>query len=114
MNEFSFISARDAHARANQSEVAAQKWLKLIEPLIIKAADANEFSIMHHLDTIDVSFGARLPDLEPKIKGAVSMLREMGYNVTYAVYGDRFVPRGLQDDDGNGPMYQSIGLKISW
>lgn len=113
-SEFKFITAREARERANLSEVAAQKWLKSIEPQIMKAADSNEFSLTFHLDCVDVTFSQRLPDLKPEIKGAVSMLKDMGYNVRYTVYGDRYVPRGLQDDDGKGPMHQNSGLIISW
>ena len=69
-SEFKFITAREARERANLSEVAAQKWLKSIEPQIMKAADSNEFSLTFHLDCVDVTFSQRLPDLKPEIKGA--------------------------------------------
>ena len=114
MEEFSFISAKDARERANQSEIAAQKWLKNIEPQIIKAADANEFRFTFHMDAVDVTFAARLPDLPPQIKHAIVILEHLGYGVNYCTYGERYVPRGLQDEAGEGPLYQNIGLVISW
>lgn len=114
MSEFSFITAAEVRDLCRNSQVAAEQFLKQIEQKIVDAAKANQGSYMHHIDAIDVSFNTRLPELEPKLKNACEILKRLGYQVSYTVYGDRYVPRGLQDDDGNGPMYQNCGLKISW
>ena len=114
MSEFAFITAAQVRDLARNSQVAAEQFLKQIEQKIVDAAKANQGSYMHHIDAIDVSFNTRLPELEPKLKNACEILKRFGYNVDYTVYGDRYVPRGLQDGDGNGPKYQNCGLKISW
>lgn len=35
------------------------------------------------------------------------------YKVAYERYGEAYVPRGLADDDGNGP-HSNYGLIVSW
>lgn len=41
-------------------------------------------------------------------------LKKLGYTASIGVSGDKYVPRGLADDDGAGPMYQNYGIHIGW
>ena len=41
-------------------------------------------------------------------------LIQLGYKAAYFPVGDSYVPRGLQDDDGNGPLTTVWNLTIGW
>lgn len=47
-------------------------------------------------------------------RSVVTRLRELGYGAVIGLYGDKYVPRGLQDDNGEGPVHQNYGIHISW
>lgn len=39
---------------------------------------------------------------------------KLGYGAKMEIYGDKYVPRGLADDDGHGPEHQNYSLTIRW
>lgn len=41
-------------------------------------------------------------------------LQKLGYAVRFMNYGDSYVPRGMADDAGNGPLYVNYGISIGW
>ena len=42
-------------------------------------------------------------------------LKALGYVVTWqGAYGESYVPRGLADDDGNGPKHINYGMTVGW
>lgn len=53
--------------------------------------------------------------ITPLIEHILNYYKNMGYKATYekkSQFG--YVPRGLQDDDGNGKIYYNWEVKISW
>lgn len=36
------------------------------------------------------------------------------YNGTWESESESYVPRGLADDDGDGPSYTNYGIRITW
>ena len=43
-----------------------------------------------------------------------SKLRELGFNVTMGWNGNEYIPRGLAELDGDGPLHRNYGYHISW
>lgn len=41
-------------------------------------------------------------------------LIDNGYFVSFTKSKETYVPAGLRDDDGNGPLYVNVNLVISW
>ena len=44
----------------------------------------------------------------------IERLRDAGYDVCFAPFSDAYVPKGLQDDDGKGPLYVNWCIVIDW
>mgnify|MGYP003329660684 CR=1 FL=1 len=45
-------------------------------------------------------------------KGVMAKLQTLGYTTRIDLYGDYYVPRGLQNDDGGGPEHCNYGMII--
>lgn len=56
----------------------------------------------------------RLPELSALEKKALEELGKLGYCAQYLFYGEAYVPRGLADDEGNGPSYRNYGIVVTW
>ncbi len=52
--------------------------------------------------------------ITPLEKAVITKLKELGYTAKIENYGDKYVPRGLADDDGNGPSHRNYGFIIGW
>lgn len=44
----------------------------------------------------------------------IDALQKNGFSAKMEIYDEGYVPRGLADDDGNGPIYQNYALTIRW
>ena len=44
----------------------------------------------------------------------MSKLISLGYVVKLMKYGGTYIPRGLSDDNGDGPTYINYGLCVGW
>lgn len=64
-----------------------------------------------------------LVDCEPAYKNiqptafnlrVMDALKGLGYTVRFGFDGDAYVPRGLADDQGLGPMHRNYGYTIGW
>ena len=53
-------------------------------------------------------------DPTPLIKAVVDELKKLGYSAKFGAYGDNYVPRGLADDSGEGPIHTNYGILIGW
>ena len=47
-------------------------------------------------------------------QGVVETLKELGYVVSIEQDGASYVPRGMADDEGDGPEYTNYGFHIGW
>lgn len=89
---------------------------KVIIPEILReveeAAKEGKTSVQIYIDAID-SWSTWVNT--PEMIRVSSKLESLGFKVTIERYGDKYIPRGLQDDyNGTGPMYQNYGYVINW
>lgn len=105
------ISAKEAKALYDASGKEAEQILLTIEPKIIDASNRGERKVFIHLDASEVGCLVAPTALQTQI---IDKLIALGYRVQFASHGESYVPRGLSDDDGNGPRYTNLGFIIQW
>ena len=105
------ISAKDARVLYDQSGAEAEKFLTQIEPLIVEAANTGKCNIFFHLGSEETSRAIKPTPLQSQV---MDKLHALGYRVQFFRQGETYVPRGLADDDGNGPMHSNFGFAIHW
>jgi len=108
------ITAKEAKELYDKSGAEVDVYLKnRVEKEVVKAAEGGKrITVIHlgskgmfdHLDQI----------ITPLQKAVVDKLKELGYRAEIKLYGESYVPRGLADDDGNGPSHQNYGIQIIW
>lgn len=105
------ISAKEALELYNNSLYTLQRYLEdNFHSGIRQAAMDGKKQYFHCIDCCSSTL-PKMSDLEYKVVGE---LQKLGYKVNYTFYGDKYVPRGLADDDGNGPEHQNYGILVSW
>ena len=108
------ITATQAKQLYDESGAEVEQYLKFsIEPQVIEAAKAGKRTVTIHLNSLE-PYGRLDQVVTPIQRAVVSKLKELGYRATIELYGDRYVPRGLADDNGNGPEHQNFGILIGW
>lgn len=105
------ITAVEAKELYDTSGVEADRILNQIEPIIIKAATAGERSCFVYIDSIEIHRNITVTALQEQV---LNKMQKLGYRISVAKYGSTYVPRGLSDDDGNGPKYENYGYSIHW
>ena len=108
------ISAKEAKELYDKSGHEVEDYLKYnLEKRIIDAANSGKRYIFIQINCIEN--WKQLHHVTTPLHNAVcTRLKELGYIATITKYGDSYVPKGLADDDGNGPLYTNYGFKISW
>jgi hypothetical protein len=108
------ITAKEAKELYDKSGQEVADYLKhTVEKEVVKAAEGGKRNTIIHL-------GSKGPYeyldsmVTPLQKTVVWKLKELGYHADIKLYGDSYVPRGLADDDGNGPSHQNYGIHIGW
>lgn len=105
------ISAKEALQLHNDSLVALERYLlDNFHSQIRQAAMQGNRSYTFNIGSAEYS----APRLEPLQQKVFDELKKHGYAVSYGFYGEGYVPRGLADDDGNGPMYRNYGITVTW
>lgn len=107
------ITAAEAKTLYDQSGVEVDKYLHYkIEPEVKAAATSGKRTVFHFIGSRDVFTHPRPDPLQTRI---IEKLRALGYTVQWLdSEGESYVPRGLADDDGNGPSYTNYGIRITW
>lgn len=107
------ITAAEAKTLYDQSGVEVDKYLHYkIEPEVKAAATSGKRTVFHFIGSRDVFTHPRPDPLQTRI---IEKLRELGYTVQWVeTEGESYVPRGLADDDGNGPSHTNYGIVITW
>lgn len=107
------ITAAEVKTLYDQSGVEVDKYLsQKIEPEIKAAATSGNRTVFHFIGSRDVFTHPRPDPLQTRI---IEKLRALGYTVHWLdSEGESYVPRGLADDDGNGPSYTNYGIRITW
>lgn len=110
------ITAKEAKVLYDQSGAEVDQFLKnSVEKEITDAAKAGKRTVTIYLDSYEwPGYRGFNHDITPLQMAIVVKLKELGYSAEIKSYGDCYVPRGLADDDGNGPMYQNYGIHIGW
>ncbi len=115
------ITAAQALELVKRSDAEVEKCLALIGPAVEEAAKAGRrilplSSIMQLTNVEDVSFHAQrapgaLTEFQTKL---ITALKGFGYMAALQPHGQPYVPRGLSDDEGNGPKYQHYTIIVRW
>lgn len=107
------IDAKSAKQLYDQSEGQVQTYLDTkLDKAIKDAAAAGKRSIFHDMGSEEVF---RTVEPTPIQKQIMVKLTELGYTVKFVPkHGDKYVPRGLANDNESGPSYQNYGIQINW
>lgn len=108
------ISAKEAKTLYAQSDAAVDAFVaRNIEPLVIEAAKTGKRTIFIYRGSGRGYESPRQPDAVEST--AITRLLELGYAAVWkSREGDGYVPLGLADDDGNGPIVFNYGIQINW
>ena len=108
------ITAQEAKQLYNQSGAEVEQFLKSeVEPKVIDAAKRGKRSTFIFLGSTG-PYEYVGPKLTPLNRAVWDKLIKLGYEARIVFDGEKYVPRGLADDDGNGPEHQSYGLQVGW
>lgn len=107
------INAKEAREIYDASGAEADHMLnRYIEPAVKAAAEAGKAFVFFYIDAEEVG---RTITPTPVHKQVIDKLTALGYRVTFGRDNShQYVPRGLADDDGMGPIYSNYGLTIGW
>ena len=105
------ITAKEAKGLYDASDAEAKGLMKSFESQIIEAAKSGKRWIV-----ITIGSSPTTQNLQPDSvqKRAMELLNELGYVSRWTANGAAYVPLGLMDDYGNGPMYVNYGIHIGW
>jgi len=106
------ISAKEAKALVESSEERVLQVMKMLGGQIEYRAMRGQQEYLYSFGDKEVLGG--LPEMNNEVKAVVNKLIAEGYKVNYCFHGERYVPRGLSDDDGNGPEHSQYGVLIKW
>jgi hypothetical protein len=99
------IDAKEARRLYDESGKEVANFLcSTVEPAVIQAAELGK---RHTI----IQYHER--EVTPTTK-VVEELIKLGYSASVVDYGEPYVPKGLRDDDGNGPLYCNVGIRIVW
>jgi len=108
------ISAKEAKELFDHSGKEIQDYLTYkIEKDVVKAAKEGKRSVFISIDTV-APYEHVSQKITPLEKGVLAELQKLGYRVEIKKNGTPYVPRGLADDDGQGPSHTNYGFHISW
>jgi hypothetical protein len=108
------ITAKEAKELYDQSGQEVADYLKYsVEEKVRKAAEGGKRDTIIHLGT-QGPYDYLESVTTPLQRAVVEKLKELGYHTEIKLYGDWYVPRGLADDDGNGPKHINYGIHIGW
>lgn len=108
------ITAKEAKELYDKSGQEVADYLKYtVEKEVVKAAEGGKRQTIIHLKSLE-PYRHLDQVITPLQKAVVAKLKELGYHAEIKLYGDSYVPRGLADDDGEGPSHQNYGIHIGW
>jgi hypothetical protein len=108
------ITAKEAKELYDQSGAEVDAYLKnTVEKEVKKAAEGGKRSVTIHLGTVP-QFEYLVQVITPLQQAVVEKLKELGYQAAIKLDGEKYVPRGWADDDGNGRTVQNYEIVIGW
>ena len=111
------ITAAEAKALAEASDAHLEKYLTLIEREIKPRAEKGDRVYECYVaDLWECQETYKHPEPNALQQRVINALKAFPncYGVRWAASGDAYVPRGLADDFGEGPMYQNVCIHIRW
>lgn len=107
------ITAKEARSLYDHAGAEVKAYLAKIEPVICKAAKDGNLFVVLYVDGLweAVQYQSRMTPIQERVKAE---LETLGFRVTYGKVGDGYIPRGLMNDDGEGPTYYNICLTVGW
>jgi hypothetical protein len=108
------ITAKEAKELYDQSGAEVNDYLKnTVERIVKKAAEGGKRQVFIDMGSVR-QFEYLHHTITPLQQAVADKLKELGYRAEIRLDGDKYVPRGLADDNGNGPTIQNYGVQISW
>lgn len=108
------ITAKEALELYDASGAEVNLFLKhSVESEVIKAAKGEKRTVFIHLDAL-APFDHLDQRTTPLQRAIVAKLISLGYRAKIRLDGAPYVPRGLADDDGDGPSHTNFGIEIGW
>ena len=105
------ITAKEAKAIYDESGVEAEHLMNQFEPKIVEEAKKGHRTAFVLLGSQESFLRLQPTPLHTQVMDKLSAL---GYRVSFTVHGGTYVPRGLANDDGEGPTHQNYGFAIHW
>ena len=106
------ISAKEAKELSAKSDVAVDRFIDEAVSIKVKAAaEAGLYECVVHIGSAESYVNISPLPFEAQV---MCKLRLLGYYVCFERTGDKYVPRGLADDDGRGPVHTNYGYTIRW
>lgn len=106
------ITAAQAKELYDQSGAEVNDFLThKVEKYIRDAAMAGKRSVFVLVDS-EETWKTITPS--PFNRQVIDKLKELGYTAKFGRDGESYVPRGLADDNGNGPKHTNVGYTIGW
>lgn len=106
------LTAQEAKELYDKSGQEVEDWIKYnVEKEVIKAAESGKKCTQILLCSIESYMNYTATALQ---QGVLDKLHSLGYRVSIAKSGSPYVPRGLSDDAGNGPMHTNVVMNIGW
>ena len=108
------ITAKQAKQFYDDSGYEVEQFLThSVETEVMNAAKGGKRDVFIHLGSVN-QFEYLDRTITPLQQAVADKLKTLGYRADIKLDGDKYVPRGLADDNGNGPTIQNYGIQISW
>lgn len=109
------ITAAQCLELHKQSDAQIEKILNMIDPKVRSAAEGGmrSYSIMEQ-GTWECLPISKSPEHSPFRTKLINQFQQLGFVAAYQKSGAPYVPAGLADDDGKGPLHTNWGITISW
>ena len=109
------ISVEEARKLSEQNDTHFNHLIDTIGTAIKNAAEKGERVYYCYISGLWESKPAYptvvRTDLQHKV---ILKIRSYGYEVELKAHGDRYVPRGLEAEDGSGPKYVNHVIEVKW
>jgi hypothetical protein len=110
----SMLTAKEAKQLYDKSGAEVDQFLKHnVEKEVVKAANGGKRQVFIDMGSVK-QFEYLHHTITPLQQAVADKLKELGYRVEIKLDGESYVPRGLADDNGNGPTIQNYGIQIGW
>lgn len=108
------ITAKEAKELYDQSGAEVEQFLKNeVEKRVTDTAKSGKRQVFIHLGSVK-QFQYLDRTITPLQQAVADKLKTLGYRADIKLDGESYVPRGLADDDGNGPKITNYGIQVSW